>query len=137
MEPGQSFVFLLVLALAAVAFGAINLAYLKSFKSQKEEAERIFRQRVINGEEETILELKRFFGGIKKRIFLSALNFASAFVLFTTVAKRLWPSDSIPKTLLSVGILLLIFGGPILMLTLANLQTFFLKKDIMRRFDGE
>lgn len=137
MEPGRDLVFLSVLMLAAVAFGAINLAYLKSFKSLADEAERIFRRRVIDGEEKTVLELKMFFDGVKKRIFLSALSFVSSLVLFISIAKMLWPSDSISKTLLSMGILLLIFGGPLLMLTLANLQTFFLKKDIMRKFDGE
>ena len=134
MEPEQSFVFLSFLTLAAVAFGAINLAYLKSFKSLKDEAERIFRQRVVNGEEEIILELKRFFDGVKKRIFLSALSFASSLVLFISVAKRLWPSDSFPKTILSLGILLVMFGGPMLMLVLADVQIFFLKKEIMGRF---
>jgi len=137
MEPGWYVVSLSILTLVTVAFGAMNLAYLKSFKSLTDEAERIFRQRVCNSEEETILELKRFFSGIKKRIFLSASSFALSLVLFISVTKMLWPSDSIPKTLLSLGILLVIFGGPILMLTLANIQLFFLKRDIMKRFDGK
>lgn len=124
-----------VLAFGAVVFGAVNLVSIKLFENQKEEAEKIFRHRVFSGDEETKRELGEFFRKAKRPIFLSALSFASAFVLFTTVAKRLWPSDSFLKTFISLLILLVIFGGPLIMLALAEIRIFSLKRDIMGRFD--
>lgn len=137
MEPELVVLILAVLTVLAIFFGVLNLTSVKRFEVQKEEAERIFRQRFFGDDKKTRMELDEFFRKAKRPIFLSALSFVSAFVLFIMVAKRLWPSDSLSKTLLSLLILLVIFGGPLMMLILAEIQIFFLKKETMRRFDED
>lgn len=126
-----------ILLFSAVISGSVNIVGIKSFQAQKEEVERIFRQRVFKGEEFTVAELGRFFSKISRRILLASISFASAFVLFIMVAKRLWPSDSIPKTIFSVCILLVVFGGPMVMLAMADKNIVHLKKDVLHRINAE
>lgn len=137
MDPGLVVVVLSALMFIAVLFGIVSQISIKSFKSQEEEAERIFRQRVIsNNEEKVRIELARFFSRAKRPIFISALSFMSAFVLSIMIAKRLYPSNSLQDTLVSLAILLIIFGvTPMLGLILASNQINYLEKDIMERFN--
>jgi hypothetical protein len=127
-------IILSVLMTVAVVFGAVNLISIKSFGRQKEEIERILQWRVFTSEEKTAFELKKFFDRVRRAIFLSTLGFTSAFVLFIFVAKSLWPTDSIPKTIISLVILLVVFGGPLIMLVMADKNLILLKRDIMSRF---
>lgn len=137
MRPGLVVFVLSILVFVTVIFGTINLVSVKRFERQKEEAERIFRQRFFGDNEKTKKELGEFFHKTKRLIFTSALSFASAFFLVIVVVKRLWPSDSILKTIISLSILLVIFGLPITWLTLVGKQTSDLEDDIMKKFNTQ
>ncbi len=131
-----------VLVLSAIVFilifvGIRSLISIKRSDVQKEEAERIFRQRVIKGEEMARAELNQFFYKTRKPIMLSALSFVASFILSVVVARTLWPSNSFWKTLVSLGIFLLVFGGPLMMSVLADLDIIYLKKDLMKRFNED
>src|SRR3989344_4559481 len=137
MDPGLAVVVLSVLMFLAVLFGVVSQIFIRPFESQKEEAERIFRQRVISDDEGKIkLELAIFFHKTKRLIFCSSVGFMSAFVLSVMIAKRLYPSGSLRYTLVSLAVLLLIFGlTPMTGLILANNQVNYLRKNIMDRFN--
>ncbi|HEY4474849.1 MAG TPA: hypothetical protein VJC06_02920, partial [Candidatus Paceibacterota bacterium] len=58
------------------------------------------------------------------------------FVLSVMIAKRLYPSGSLRDTLVSLVVLLLIFGlTPMTGLILANNQVNYLRKNIIDRFN--
>ncbi|GEM_PF-4976511 len=137
MRPELVVLTLTAVTFAAIIFGAINLVTVKRFEAQNEEAEQIFRQRFFGDDEKTKTELGKFFRKARRHIFGSALSFMLAFVLVIMLARKLWPTDSIPKTIVSLVILLVIFGLPLTVLTLAGKQMAWLKKDIMRRFNAQ
>ena len=124
---------LLILAMWMLYRGLFALKTF-SFKRNREEAEKIFRQRVIAGEEKAIVDLLSYFKKIKISIWTSVGYFLLAYGLVFTSLFTIKNSDT-PSPLWQLALFVLALSLiPIAVIATASFDLKTLKNDILSRF---
>lgn len=129
----------LILILFPLAFfmlikGLLSLKNIRNYGKNKEEVERIFRQRVIVEEEKAISDFGAYFEKAKKSIYVSAGYFLISFMLIF-ISFFLMKNSEAPSSIWLVFLVILIpFLMPVSLVLIAFFDLKTMEDEILRRF---
>ncbi|HXK40962.1 MAG TPA: hypothetical protein VJ046_02575 [Candidatus Paceibacterota bacterium] len=133
METSLLTFVLLALALWMLQRGLLALKGI-SHKKSREEAERIFRQRVIAGEKKAIVDLLNYFRMIRTKICVSIGYFLMAYIMVFTSFFTMKNSDT-PSPLWQLALFAFaLFLIPLAIVATASFEFRSLRDDILGRF---